>query len=189
MKSRVVRAEGMISAVKLSTLVALLGMALLLVSCSSTTEPTRVITIVPMSQTVAIQPAVHGPTLSVDVKLTNTSPNPIYYSSCGVSLQRKADGPIALNSGGIWLTVWSQICTAEATFPPPTLQPGESVTIPITAVVSTNSQFPPNFDGAPGLYRVQFLLATKVLTFSHQLSREESSSDPFTVNVLESDGQ
>jgi hypothetical protein len=136
---------------------------------------------VPASRTVAIQPTVHGPTLSVSVTITNTSANPIYYWACGVRLQRREDGPVALTTDGTWLTVWSPICTAEATVPPPTLQPGESVTIPITAVVSTNPQYRPNFDGTPGLYRAQFSLATRVLNFSRQLSPEESSSEPFSV--------
>ena len=155
----------------------------MLAACSSATEPGPRVSIVPDSHTVAIQPTVYGPTLSVSVTLKNTSANPIYYWSCAVRLQRRADGPVALNSDGAWLTVWSPMCTAQAPVHPPTLQPGESVTIPISAVVSTNPQNLPNFDGTPGLYRAQFSLATRVLNYSRQLSAEESSSEPFSVSA------
>lgn len=181
MKSSAVNPVVLRSRKLLTFSVGLITTILFLASCGGSTEPVTAVRIVPSAQTFAIQPTVRGPTLQVSVTVTNTSSNPIYYWSCAVRLQRKADGPVALNSDGIWMTVWSPICSAEATVPPPTLQPGESVTIPITAVVSTDPQYLPNFDGMPGLYRAQFSLATKVLGFTRQLSEEESSSAGFTV--------
>src|SRR5882724_10141014 len=108
----------------------------ILAACNEATGPSRLVSIIPASETVAIQPTVHGPTLSVSLTLTNTSHNPIYYWRCGVVLQRLVNGFISVSGGNSWQVVWSPICTAEAMVPPPTLLPGESVTIPITAVVS-----------------------------------------------------
>ncbi len=152
----------------------------ILAACNEATGPSRLVSIIPASQSVAIQPTVHGPTLSVSLTLTNTSHNPIYYWPCGVALQRLVNGGISVSGGDTWQVVWSPICTAELVVPPPTLQPGESVTIPITAIVSTGANLP-LFDGAPGLYRARFSLATTVLGFTRQLSEDESSSAGFTV--------
>lgn len=180
MKSRIVRVELQEAGRSLALGIALLILLMTLASCATTTEPTRVINIVPASQTVAIQPTAHGSALSVELTLTNTSANPIYYGSCAVVLEREIDGPVALSTSGFWQVVWSPICGLVATFPPPTLQPGESITIPVTAIVGTNI---PAFDGLPGRYRARFSLATKVLGITRQLSAEESSSVPFNVVV------
>jgi hypothetical protein len=181
MKSRVVRFEGGTKVVSRTLRQAIVVAVALPVMtfCTGSTEPAASVSIVPASQTVAIQPSVHGPTLNVSVTMTNTSPHAIYWSSCGVGLQRKNETVGAgKTTTAMWQTVWLPICATIATVFDP-LQPGESVTVPITAVVSQVN--PPTFDGAPGLYRVRFSLSTEVAGSIRALPEDQSSSDPFTV--------
>ena len=181
MKSRVVCFEGRSKVVSraLWQVIGGIGAVAVLTACTESTEPPARVSIVPASQTFAIQPSVHGPTLNVSVRLTNTSSHPIYWSSCAVALQRKNEiVALEAKTSGLWQTVWMPICTAIATVIDP-LEPGESVTVPISAVVSLVN--PPTFDGAPGLYRVRFSLSTEVVGSTRVLPEEQSSSNPFTV--------
>lgn len=173
MKSRI-RRFGVGGVAALITVGALSG-------CASTTEPVAALRIVPASQTVVLQPSTQGPTLSTSVTLTNTSALPLIWSSCSMQLERRDDIAVpASNTDAGWEVVWSPICPLVLNLEPPvTLQPGESVVVPITAVAY--SQNPGSFLGEPGLYRVQFFIGAMVAGDYRQLPRAASSSGTFTV--------
>lgn len=149
--------------------------------CTNPTEPVAAVRIVPASQTVVLQSTPQGPTLSTSVTLTNTSGFPIIWSSCSMQLERRDDIALpASNSDAGWERVWSPICNLALILPPPTpLQPGESVTVPVTAVASP--QDAGSFSGEPGQYRVRFFLGAVVAGDYRQLPSAASSSQPFTV--------
>jgi hypothetical protein len=91
-----------------------------------------------------------------------------------------------------WTMVWARICylldaLAGQVAPGAStligyetiLKPGESATIPISAVVGQQPY--PNFTGEPGAYRFYIPLQMIVLGASRDLSPEESVSIPFTL--------
>ena len=150
-------------------------------SCTSTTEPVSAVRIVPASPTVVLRPLPHGLTLSTSVTLTNTSAVPIIWSNCSFVLERYI-GIAALfpNEDAAWAEVWSPVCSlALSLVPPVPLQPGESVIVRVTAIA--NPQYPGTFSGEPGQYRVRLYLTANLAGQYAQLSREASTSDPFTV--------
>ena len=157
---------------------AVLATVAALSACTNTTEPIATVRIVAASQTVALQPSAQGPTLRTSVTLTNTSSVPIYWSSCGVSLEQKVDFILTTGGGGNWQMVWAPYCLLDLSLAS-TLQPGESVTVPIEVVVTR--AFVPSFSGEPGLYRVHLSLNTQTLGKYVALPHEASSSDPFTL--------
>jgi hypothetical protein len=160
--------------------------------CSDSTGPGHHPKIEPASPTMALESSPQGPRLNTSVTLTNTSSHPLVWSECGVSLEK--GGMPALPPGErTWESVWSKICyVLDAGVPATTtsltstvslggtvLKPGESVTIPIIAVVG--QQPFPNFTGEPGLYRFRLTLASVILGNYYPLSPELAVSDPFTI--------
>lgn len=91
-----------------------------------------------------------------------------------------------------WTHVWSQTCyllqvaagqssaaAADLILRQNVLKPGESVTIPVSAVVG---QMPfPDFRGDPGTYRFHIPLSVHLLRIYEPASTENSVSEPFTV--------
>jgi hypothetical protein len=163
----------------------------ILVGCNDTTGPTRFVSITPASQSVALENAPTGKILRTSVTMTNTSSFPITWDYCGLTLEKKIEGPILLAVDGPsppWFTVWAQPCYAFATgseavavFTTP-LQPGKSVTIPINVPVTLTGSL--HFDGSPGDYRVHLTLATQILKNQYRvIPHDLSVSDPFTVTA------
>jgi len=92
-----------------------------------------------------------------------------------------------------WEPVWSRICYLLAVNPAAlstttigdpffygaVLKPGESVTIPVVAIVGQSPY--PNFMGEAGLYRFRLTLATEFMGTYYSLPYESSVSDSFTL--------
>jgi hypothetical protein len=164
-------------------------------SCTDSTGPARRVTIVPAAPTVALQTTPQGQTLNTSVTLTNTSAEPIAWSSCGMTLE-KAGLPQLPPGKGSWDTVWQSICllleegpvadaTASSSFGAslggPILRPGESITVPVSVPVGQPPYSNFNFKGEPGEYRFHFFLSTQILGTYFQVPYELSVSDPFTL--------
>jgi hypothetical protein len=153
--------------------------------CSDTTGPSGAVRIVPAASTVNMQTTPQGRVLSTSVTITNNSPYVVVYSSCGVTLEMLS--PPALPPGKReWTMVWGRICALLAasasfsTYPgPETLQPGESVTIPIVAIAGTPYS---TFSGQPGQYRFHVALAIRILGSYHNATPEQSVSEPFVLD-------
>lgn len=158
--------------------------------CTDSTGPVR-LKIEPAATIVRLQSSAQGLTLSTSVTLTNTTSQAVSYSDCGVSLEKV--GPPELPPGkGTWETVWARICylldnnpaalsTAPGvpTFFGPQLQPGESVTIPVEAVVGQSPY--PNFTGEPGSYRFHIVLATQFMGRYVTIPHDQSVSTNFSL--------
>lgn len=160
-------------------------------ACSDTTGPTQFVRILPASPSVAMQPSAYGPVLNTSVTLTNTSSHPVGYSACGVSLE-KAGLPELPPGKSDWTLVWSQICylldatgqlstgaVSNPVLSPIILQPGASVTIPISAIAGQQPY--PSFTGEAGLYRFRVPLSVQIFGKSYPLSSAQSVSEPFAV--------
>ena len=155
------------------------------IGCSDTTAPTGAVRIVPAAPTATMQTTPQGRALSTSVTITNNSPYVVAYSSCGITLEM--EGMPALPPGKReWTRVWGRVCALLAVsesfsidLAPETLQPGESVTIPIYAVVGDPFS---SFSGQPGLYRFHVALAIKILGTYHNATPEQSVSEPFELN-------
>jgi hypothetical protein len=148
-------------------------------ACGGITEPTGIVRIKPASQTVSLKASPQGRSLITSVTLTNTSPYPVYWYYCSLSLQRKESG-VALSSASdaAWLTVWSPACVTLDSYAISILAPRQSVTVPINAPVTQGTP-PASFDGAPGTYRVHMYLSSQVAGENRPIPEELSSSDPF----------
>ena len=160
-----------------------------LAACNDATGPTRFVNITPASQTVVLQSLPTGKVLRTSVTLTNTSHFSINWNYCGVTLEKKIEGPVALSTDGPtypWFTVRTTICSALAAgsaaiaiFSSP-LEPGQSVTIPIDVPVGQVGSL--IFDGSPGEYRVHLYLTAKILDRDYRaIPHDLSVSDPFTL--------
>jgi hypothetical protein len=152
-----------------------------LAGCSGTTEPAGIVRIKPASPTVSLKATPQGRSLITSVRLTNTSPYPVYWYYCSLSLQRKAS-VVALSSASdaAWATVWSPLCVTLGAYAISILAPGQSVTVPINAPVSQGTP-PTSFDGALGIYRVHMYLSSQVAGENRPIPEELSSSDPFSL--------
>jgi hypothetical protein len=158
-------------------------------ACTDSTGPGGEVRIEPAAPTITLQSTPQGQILNTTVTLTNSTEHPVAFSSCGISLERP--GMPALPPGkSEWETVWARICyllevnpaALSSVFPDYTsevLQPGQSITIPVYAVVG---QAPyTNFTGAPGTYRFHISLSTQILGRYYPLPYESSVSDSFTL--------
>jgi len=152
----------------------------LLSACASSTEPVGAIRIVPTSETVSLLASPQGPTLSTSLILTNASANTIYWHPCALSLERKTGDVVALDQDGEpgWQRVWSPICALDI-YMASVVEPGESVTVPISVVA--NRDYLPSFTGDPGSYRVHLYLTTKIGPDYSAVPYRASSSEPFEV--------
>ena len=170
------RGQGKLHGKGIATLMA----EVMLSACTSTTEPVGAIKIVPASGTVSLAASPQGPTLSISLTLTNTSTNAIYWHPCALSLERKVGEVVALDQDGEpgWQRVWSPICALDLVAAS-VLEPGESVTVPISVVATRD--YSPSFTGDPGLYRVHLYLTTKIGTDYSAVPYRASSSEPFEV--------
>ena len=153
--------------------------------CSDSTGPQGAVRIVPAAPTATMQTTPQGRVLNTSVTITNNSPYVVAYSSCGVSLEML--GMPALPPGKReWTSVWARVCALLAVnesfsidLAPETLQPGESVTIPIYAVAGDSFS---SFSGQPGQYRFHVALAMKIFGSYHNATPEQSVSEPFELN-------
>ena len=162
-------------------------------ACSDSTGPNSPVQIVPASPSVALQATQFGPALNTSVTVTNTSSHPVGYSSCGVSLETEG---LAVDPPGRpnWQSVWLRICYVLdvagqlSTMPVSSnpgvigltiLQPGASVTIPISAVVGEPAN--PGFTGEPGLYRFRVPVSVQLFGKFYPVSSDRSVSEPFAV--------
>ena len=161
-------------------------------ACTDATGPADRVRIVPETPTVTLQTTPQGQLLSTSVTLTNNSAYRVAWSSCGVSLE-KAGMPALPPGKSDWQTVWRRICVlldaaasqsastpSAIPFDAQILQPGQSVTIPVSAIVAQ----PPNqsFTGEPGQYRVRIPLSIQLLLGAYlEIAPERSVSDPFTL--------
>ena len=160
----------------------------LLAACSDTTGPSRLVSITPATQSVVLETVPGGRVLHTSVTVTNRSAFPVTISPCGLALEKKISGFIALGSDGPtppWFTVWVSYCAlleAEAvaivTAP---LLPGQSVTVPIVIPVTQPGNL--NFDGSPGEYRIHLTLATQILNEFRIVPHDLSVSDSFSVSA------
>jgi hypothetical protein len=162
--------------------------------CSDTTAPDRHPKIEPASPTTSLQSGPGGPRLNTSVTLTNTSSHPLIWSVCGVTLEK--GGMPALPPGErTWESVWSQTCyLLDASSPATTsltsassigeaiLGPGQSITIPVVAIVG--QQPFPNFTGEPGLYRFRLVLFAELFGTRYPVPPELSVSDSFTIVIV-----
>lgn len=160
-------------------------------ACADSTGPVTFVQVVPAAPTVTLQKTQEGQVLNTSVTVTNTSSFTVVYSSCGVSLE-KAPMPALPPGKSEWTHVWSMICalmdaaasqsSAASTsigVGESVLKPGESVTIPVWAVVG---QAPfPNFTGEPGSYRFHVPVSIRVLGIYPPASTENVVSEPFTL--------
>ncbi len=163
--------------------------------CSDSTGPDQHPKIEPAAPTIALESSPQGPRLNTSVTLTNTSSHPLVWSACGITLE-KAGLPVLPPGERTWESVWSYICyvldasapattrslTSASSYGGAVLKPGESVTIPIIAVVG--QQPFPNFTGEPGLYRFRLALSTELLGTYYPLSPELSVSDSFSIVIV-----
>lgn len=159
--------------------------------CSDSTAPAQHPKIEPASPTISLQSGPPGPSLKTSVTLTNTSSHPLIWSVCGVSLEKA--GPPALPPGErAWEMVWAQTCyaldrpmplttslTDLSSYGEAILKPGQSITIPVVAVVG--QQPFPDFTGEPGLYRFRLALSTQLFGNYYPVPPELSVSDSFTI--------
>jgi hypothetical protein len=162
--------------------------------CSDSTAPDQHPKIEPASPTTSLQSGPGGLRLSTSVTLTNTSSHPLIWSVCAVSLEK--GGMPALPPGiRPWESVWSQTCyVLDASSPATTsltsassigqaiLKPGQSVTIPVVAIVGQQPY--PNFTGEPGLYRFRLALFTDLLGTYYPVPPEMSVSEAFTIVIV-----
>jgi hypothetical protein len=161
-------------------------------ACTDATGPADRVRIVPETPTVTLQTTPQGRVLSTSVTLTNNSSYRVAWSSCGVSLE-KAGMPALPPGKSDWQTVWRRICylldaaasqSGATSFTIPfdaqILQPGQSVTIPVSAVVAQPPY--PEFTGEIGQYRVRIPLSIQLLLGAYvEITPERSVSDPFTL--------
>jgi hypothetical protein len=170
---------------------AIAGSMLLAAACTDSTGPADRVRIVPVTPTVTLQTTPQGQVLSTSVTLTNNSAYRVAWSYCGVSLE-KAGMPALPPGKSDWQTVWRRICylldaaasqsgTASPAIPfdAQILQPGESVTVPVSAIVGQPPY--PNFTGETGQYRVRIPLSIQLLGTYRDIAPERSVSDPFTL--------
>ena len=157
-----------------------------LAACSDTTGPSRLVTITPASQSVVLETTPTGKMLRTSVTLTNTSAFPVTMVPCGLALEKKISGFIALGADGPsppWYTVWVPICgflsaEAVAVFATP-LPPGQSVSVPINVPVTQPGTL--QFDGSPGEYRIHLSLTTQIVHAFRIIPHDLSVSDSFNV--------
>lgn len=169
--------------------IAIIAVVMVGVACADSTGPLRFVQIVPASPTVTLQTTPQGKVLSTSVTVTNTSSFTVVVSSCGVSLEM-APMPALPPGKSDWTFVWSQICaaleaaTSQSSATPTStglgesvLKPGESVIIPVLAVVG---QAPfPKFSGDSGSYRFHVPVWVSVPGFYPPASTENDVSEPF----------
>lgn len=162
-------------------------------ACSDSTGPVeQVVRIEPAAPTISLQATPQGTTLNTSVTLTNASSRSLRWSACGVGLE-KAGLPALPPGKRAWEPVWARICYLLAVNPAAlstttagdpiylgaVLKPGESVTIPIVAIVGQSPY--PNFTGEAGLYRFRLTLSTEFMGTYYPLPDESSVSESFTL--------
>jgi hypothetical protein len=153
----------------------------LLAACSPDRRPATPVTIVPTSSTVTLETTRGRKTLRPAIVITNTSNNPILWSSCALTLEEYRYLLAEDRKGSDWTEVWSPGC-ADVNALPPLLLPGESVTVPLQVTAPESATR--DSLGQPGVYRVHFFLSAYVGGEYLQLPYAESVSQPFNV-VLE----
>jgi hypothetical protein len=173
--------------------VAILATVLTGAACTDSTGPAVRVSIVPAAPTVALQSTPQGQALKTSVTVTNSSRYPVAYTSCGITLEKAGMPQLPPGTSG-WEPVWHSICyvidihlvavsatspSVGAEFVGTVLQPGESVTLSVVAIVG---QPPfPDFTGEPGLYRFYVPLSAHILVAYRPIPYELSVSDSFAL--------
>ena len=133
----------------------------------------------PASRNVSLAVTGEQKILRASIVITNTSSNPILWSSCALTLEEYRYLLAPDRKGSDWTEVWTPDCDVNAVIP--LLLPGESVTVPIEVIAPGPSAH--DFLGQPGVYRVHFFLSAYVGEEYLQLPYAESVSQPFNVEL------
>jgi hypothetical protein len=162
-------------------------------ACTDSTGPAVRVSIVPAAPTVALQSSPQGQVLKTSVTLANSSRYAVAYTSCGITLE-KAGMPQLPPGKSDWEPVWHTICyvldinsvassatspSVGAEFVGTVLQPGESVTLSVVALVG--QPVFPDFTGEPGLYRFHVPLSARIVGAYRPIPYELSVSDSFAL--------
>jgi hypothetical protein len=173
--------------------IAIAGVLATAIACADATGPVPAVRITPAESSVALQTTPQGKALNTSVLVTNNSNFVVAVGGCGMTLE-KAGTPSSPPGKSDWSTVWTKICylldalagqsTASPGIAPwydyyATVNPGQTVSLPISAVVGDPTA--PSFTGEPGEYRVRVPLAMHMLNAFRTASPEQSVSDPFTI--------